>query len=322
MFVNETVLTLKKKLRPAFWRMLDFYDRVFSKRGKRVNEFNRMLSQNDVFFTVNVNTEGFTDQLTRFIFFYKIGTSLGLNYTYTSLHSSRSNIAFTGPHQTNRKLSDSYSDIYDFLGLNTCLKRLSSDNDAISLAFNDIIINFDELKYEKRNIKSLPDFLFYLKSELMPRMRGKKYIRICFKGSPGVFSLYSLIGGIDDRSLDFRKVYIEERKENPWESSFSEGKIKLMIHIRQGDTAIIKTPWNTFIPVWYTLENPFQEVKSSEDIEDFEVVDISLYTRFLRDLFNHFTIENFSPVVFSDGYKKAFSMVEKEPIFKTFSESK
>jgi hypothetical protein len=59
--------------------------------------------------------------------------------------------------------------------------------------------------------------------------------------------------------LNFREAYFQKRKKHPYPNLSSGNKKRLLIHIRQGDTATIKTPWNTYFSVWDQHKKPYQE---------------------------------------------------------------
>ena len=46
---------------------------------------------NNIYFTINVNKAGFTDQLSQFSIYYALGMYLEFNYLHTPLRSFRSN---------------------------------------------------------------------------------------------------------------------------------------------------------------------------------------------------------------------------------------
>ena len=110
-----------------------------------------MKRMNNIYFTIEVNYAGLTDQLLQFAVIYSLGNSLGYQYTHTKLRSFRSNPAQNYTYNillriykdlkfsTLKKLTRS-QDIYDHLGINDHFDNLDSPSN--DLVF-DQIINID-----------------------------------------------------------------------------------------------------------------------------------------------------------------------------------
>ncbi len=106
-------------------------------------------------------------------------------------------------------------------------------------------------------------------------------------------------------SLDLRSAYFAAHATR--RCRFAQNKVKLMVHIRLGDTALIHTPWRTHIPLWSDqCLKPLKEYpdRSAELFK--QVMDLEDFHRFLNKLDDAIGLENFSGAVFSDGYKTAF----------------
>jgi hypothetical protein len=78
--------------------------------------------------------------------------------------------------------------------------------------------------------------------------------------------------------------------------------------LRLGDTAVIKTPWNTFISVFGSSQI-FKEFDTPQKKFYADLIDVEDYFTFVQGLMSFVKEENFSFVVSSDGYKKAFSLI-------------
>ncbi len=106
--------------------------------------------------------------------------------------------------------------------------------------------------------------------------------------------------------LDLRSTYFEQRKLKPVESKFLNDRIKVQIHIRLGDTALIETPWDTFVPLWsgWSLI-PLKEYPDKSDKIFGQVMDVADYFRFSNSSVNTEANE-LSTVIFSDGFAAAF----------------
>jgi hypothetical protein len=80
----------------------------------------------------------------------------------------------------------------------------------------------------------------------------------------------------------------------------------LLLHSRQGDTAVIKTPWNTFIQVWGRKGNAFKEFDTIHQINDVSIVTVDDYYSFYKNLTRVFGAEKLSTLLFSDGFARSF----------------
>lgn len=295
--MDTLILSVKKLLKPIVGEMLDVYEQRFSSRSRKVKKFDRIVRTNRIYFTTEINTQGFSDQIARLIFFYKIGSRLGFLYHYNPLVSRRS-----APNEE-PKNSNSYSDIYDFLGINSYLEEISGSIPKRS--FKRIVVNLDEMNFERRAGTSFRNFIFYLKLKIADQIRSGENVLICFRGSPSVFHFFRLAASVKS-NLSLRECYFKNREKKPWKSVFEKDKINLLVHIRQGDTAIIETPWKSFIGLSYKIQNRFVQLSGKDEVNDYEVIDVKIYHKFLKELFRQLAIKQFSTNVFFDGFKKAF----------------
>lgn len=173
----------------------------------------------------------------------------------------------------------------------------------------DLVINQDF--FQKYQISNLNDLQNHIKELVLPQVnRSNKKILLRLKLGGARKEFYSLINSqIADfpDGLDLRQSYFQARKKQPKESKFCSGKIKLLVHIRQGDTAFIKTPWDTFIPVYG--KNSFTELKYPNEGGYADLIDVDDYYFFVKEFTKYLNSEKFSLVVSSDGYGKAFSLL-------------
>ncbi len=204
--------------------------------------------------------------------------------------------------------------------MNSGLKELSADIHPSD--YKEVIVDLDQMEFEKRIRSSYRNLVFYLKTKLVNLISEDENLLIRFRSSPNVFQLYRLLAHHQKFDLPLRNFFFRNREKKPWRSWFAGDKIKLIVHIRQGDTAIIKTPWNTFIPVWYKMKNRYTEVRHRAKIAgEYEVIDVGVYYEFLNDLYRQFESGFFSGLIFSDGFHQAFETIEKESVYRNFTES-
>ena len=108
---------------------------------------------------------------------------------------------------------------------------------------------------------------------------------------------------------DMRLAYDRARMHSPWPSAFESGKIKILVHIRQGDLGIIRAPWGKSIFVASMpprVMNWADEVKLSHNRL---TLCPSQVLFFLRGLVAHLEREALSIITSSDGYRRTFARV-------------
>jgi hypothetical protein len=290
-------------------------------------------SRMDICFTVHTGNQGFTDQMMQFSAFYKLGLALGYGYIYTPFISLRSmplnnntDIAEVNPLPNASGEFFRQVDIYDYLGFNQRFNTsefcLNNENvEVLEVELSDRIV-------EENDVSSFADLKNYVQKFIANKRKTNKKLKIILrldrikpvegKGKRQFFSLIHTAFPHFPDGLDFRSLYFDTRKNDPISSLFEDNKIKLVVHIRQGDTGFIETPWNTFIPVdsrrpdCLTEQIDFEKIKSSHSnnfVDSlFQPID---YSDFMVKLCSYFTENIFSTLVFSDGYERAFDIINK-----------
>jgi len=88
-----------------------------------------------------------------------------------------------------------------------------------------------------------------------------------------------------------------------------------VIHIRQGDTATLQTPWGTWMSLWWFSRHRFKQYPTFEDLCEHEKhappIRPADVLGFLEGLHSYCGPDLFSTLVFSDGYARA-SVVLKQ----------
>ena len=273
---------------------------------------------NNIYFTIEVNHAGFTDQLLQFSIIYTLGNSLEYKYTHTKLKAYRSNPAnnFTDnrllrilKNLNSSKLKNS-RDIYGHLGINDHFENHYSH--ANDLVF-DQIINIDvkaEFSLDK-DFNNIGDIKKHIEKEII-KNSGSGNILLKFnylKARKEILRLKNYIPPINNY-LDFYDIYKNSANIKKRNSLFdSTKKIKLLIHIRQGDTGLIQTPWNTYIPVYKKHPGFMKEHHSIDELNSYENFFYDSYQpieyfKYLENFLNYFNEEMFSILIFSDGYAR------------------
>ena len=131
-----------------------------------------------------------------------------------------------------------------------------------------------------------------------PRKNTGKY--------PGVLSLITKDLEESPHKLDLLSAYHEARNYNSWKETFRSSDLNILIHIRQGDTAVLETPWNTYIPVW--VARNMKQYSSLDEISTPQL-EVNDFYHFVKELMRYFGNHNRQLVVSSDGYSLAFERV-------------
>jgi len=259
-----------------------------------------------VYFTIQPTDAGFTDQMIQFSAFYKLGLSLGYSYLHTSFSSQRS-----GSSSAWQQASMAYSDVYDFLGFNAYFHKQTVEMIAKSLC--EVGLRLDDALLERHGVRMFPDLQAFVGALLLKsgHVETGVLVRFILAGGRDFFGLIqSSIPNYPD-GLDLRDIYFEARRARPWMSTCPAGRLKTLIHIRQGDTAVIETPWHTFIPL-RPKENAFIEHRNLADIPNARMMLVEEFRDFLVSLLSHFTFDTLSISVFSDGFKRSFEVLNSE----------
>ena len=286
-------------------------------------------------FNVDQKKVGFTDILMRWSTLYKLGVSLGYIYVHQPIIcKNTSNIYnflgfnnsfdlqldnFLDLHHSPNKKTYNYRDFdyssiansrYSPRTLVSKIKNFIVDNIFLSrYRLVDIVIN--ETLLQKYNITNLNDLQNYVNNTVSQQVDNQKKITLIrFQLSGARKKFYYLINSqladFPDR-LNLRNSYFRAREKQPVESKFLADKLKLLVHIRQGDTAFIETPWKTFIPVYG--KKLFTELNDPSQGGYADLIDVNDYYHFVKKFTDYLDAEKFSVVVSSDGYKKAFSLL-------------
>lgn len=296
------------------------------------NALTRILHKK-IYFTIHTGNQGFTDQMMQFSAFYKLGLALGYHYIYTPFISVRSMpLIKTIDRIKTSRFQDSSDpihdqvDIYDFLGFNQYfdVKEFHLENEKVE----DLEIELSDSILDENHIFSFSELKSHIRDYVAKNKKTKNNLRIIFrlerkkppegKGKREFFSLIHTDVPAFKDELDFHSMYFKTRKNDPIPSQFEDDKIKILVHIRQGDTSFIETSWNTFIPVdsrrpdFLTEQVNYEQMKSSYSNNFVDsLFQPAEYYGFLKKLLSYFEDHVFSTLSFSDGYHRAFGIIEK-----------
>ena len=242
---------------------------------------------------------GFTDHLSTFNTYNRLGKYLGFEYLHTSACSKRSS-----------KL------IYKFLGFNRkfkvgedilCSRIIFRVRVLLSFCkYKNIFLRFNENTVSELSLNSFEDLIRYIRTLTSCNSWRPLLVRFSGRNRKIYQWIHANLTCIDS-SVGLRTSYFISRKLDPWKSKFQDSSIKILIHIRQGDTALIPTPWDTFI----TTKNRIREINSVQ-LSEIRYTNPNDYFRILNHIIEEINSRKYSIVVCSDGYKRAFQKINKE----------
>ncbi len=132
-------------------------------------------------------------------------------------------------------------------------------------------------------------------------------VSICLVSPLSLFKavLRSIPDSIDD--LNLRAIYSERHRSALSKSRFPEQGLKTLVHIRLGDVAPVRTPWNTWI-YWdkQLKRSAWQECRNESEFHQLTVAD---FYDFIRGISTHFDDNAFALQIFSDGFERFFSQI-------------
>ncbi len=281
-------------------------------------------------FTIEPRQSGFTDQLVEFKALYKLGLSLGYTFYFQPFKSPRSaNIDGRGlpmtfmdldhkrPSLWQRAVSKMKRsapilremfqppepfDVYDFTGFNDYF--LARNDDRLVEGLEEIILpvapDFAG-SVDKDDFPALQEFV----CEQVDRLKNdtaKFILKFKVIDRAGIF-FESINTAVAD-PFDLWAIYFEKRQQEPLPSVYPSGQMKTFIHIRQGDTAIIDTPWNSYIILWPVHQA--EEYGRWQDIPYKDMlVRIEDFNRFYRELAAQLSEGTLSTLLFSDGFVRS-----------------
>lgn len=256
-------------------------------------------------FTVQLNKgSGLGAQLVQWEFLYLLGRLLGYQYVYQDLICQRSS-----------------SNTYNFLGVDE-YNNLPPDTDLSQIPVIDCNITdniysnkTEDLEPIKNHIKELLDSSDTEKTQKIVRFNAgswpqhQKIKNFVYK-----LSKDTKCRNLFKTELNLPFMYWKAREKMPVSIPFRHNKIKVVLHIRKGDTAVVKINDDLYSCWQYKIESNGACKISVERIPDthkslakhFKTSD---YYNVLKKLFLELGEHNFSVIVISDGYDRSFQRI-------------
>ena len=278
------------------------------------HRFIRATCSSPLYYSIEVPKHiGFTDQIVLFGLLYKLGSLMGIKYYYTPMEPRRNILksGIKGDMILEEQESIDYAGIFDFLGFDWYFSENSARESIDEI--DTIEFNFCQSYFDKHHIDDLNDLIkcvMKLILESLPLEGNALHIRFVIKVQIRPLAwLHKLPNTLLD--FDLGDIYKKFRAKAPFPNTFESAKPKILIHSRQGDTAVIHTPWNTFIQIWGGGRDAFVERQSIEDIEDHQVITVSDFERFYADFKSGLDEYQLSTQFHSDGFARAFFALNK-----------
>ncbi len=270
-----------------------------------------------IYFTIIPTNSGFTDQMMQFNAFYKLGRALQFQYLHTTFCSSRSmsNHKHKAWYEKIVSINKPPMDVYEFLGFNLIFTEISvSRSNNENLQIIDLPIGRQDF-LQKKNF-SIHEIKNYINCHLAEFDIRSSQILIRFSLDAGrkfFTHIHTQIPELPD-GLNLKTGFIKTKNYSLIPTNRNSKRLRMMVHIRQGDTAVVNTPWHTFVPVdkrragWLREHHDLKEIESANiDIDPFFTIDE--YYQFIVKFLSYFDHSSISFRLFSDGFERAFDIL-------------
>jgi len=273
-----------------------------------------------ILFTVQVETNaGLADKLGKFLNLYRLGRALGYSYVHSPSFESRRSAGLQRKNAgfLKRIMSPaSEPSLAEFLGLDLHDELITSEKYA-NYSSHIVDVNaiftaqgFRQLSKLKSRIEvAAPDTIYVL------RWTGKWSLQVIQR----LDRFLNRWCEMDARQaaiegLELPKKYLLARERWPLSVPFAEDKIRLAIHIRKGDRAVIRLG-QRIIAVHASKVDLVREQQleklSTRMGQPRSLIEVSEVAGCLRQILSDFGADKFSIIVVSDGYERTFREIRK-----------
>ncbi len=248
----------------------------------------------DIFlFTISHDPSvGLTNLLYQFISFYKLGVGAGGDYVHTPFKSKRSP-----------------SEVFRFLGFNQAWPNLISQPKFKHLKVIEIVLGDERLARE--NIQTFDLLKAHIRRKVLETSKATAIpVIIAFTLEGGRDFFRTMIqSSVPDRPAEYpvQAAYeaVQQRSRMWTYEQDGSRSLRILFHIRQGDTATIQTPWGSYIPLRPFSKHRYKEIQHPGGVEIYIPPQSFLF--FLNSLHKQLRSGSYSTCVFSDGYKAGFA---------------
>ena len=284
-------------------------------------------SADPIRFTIAPRPHGFTDQMLQFAVLYRLGRSLGWTYRHTPFASPFSSppppapgdpslrawlaglpqrLVWRGP----RRGLVPIPEIYEFLGFN----RHFEERDEMADARPDRVVDLPIVdRWLRENGATTAEGVQKLVSERAAAALGDdrdRLVRLRITAGRRFFGTV-LAGTSPPRDgPDLRAIYEQARGREPWRSLYRGRGLRILLHIRQGDTAALETPWSTWLPLWPRSHSTvFREYGRLGAIPDRRHLRVRDFVPLAQAFGAVLAPRSYSMLAFSDGFERSFSFL-------------
>lgn len=232
---------------------------------------------------------GFTNALYQFNSLYKLGRAAGGSYVHSPFTSRRSPPG-----------------VFRFLGFNrawpdSIKQPRFADKKIIKFPISDELLARD-------NIQTFEDLVSYVRLNFFKACQGPPDSFVAALIQQGGRNFFHLItAALTERPEEYpvRPAYEAARQRQVKRMLWQPHSLRILVHIRQGDTATIQTPWHTYIPLRPFGKNRYKELRHPGAVEIY--IPPRNFLDFLNQLQAQLLPGSYSACVFSDGYKAGFA---------------
>ena len=270
-----------------------------------------------IYFTVLSNTAGITDSLDYLMKLRNFGLSLGYTYLHTPQFSQRSIGLLKVSQLKNGQLRNKIHgyinrhkryNIWHFIGINP---YFFAKNQTVKQQYDSswkiVNLNLHNPMLKKKGISTIEELQRYAKTLVAAGCSPKNpcLLRLTgFDREPHLWPIIIQAPPAPVGELDLWQIYLAHSNKYPHRSRFKNGKLNMLVHLRMGDCAPIKTPWNTFL--FYTRNLKIKQWEEYRDPNGFGQLTVTDFHDFIRRLTSCFNDGTFATVFSSDGFKKSF----------------
>ena len=282
--------------------------------ARLAREYARATRSRKLYYSITVPGHvGFTDQILMFGLLYKLSALLGMKYHFTPLKPKPNLLLSAASHDCVVEDNDAieYGGIFGFLGFDWYFSRKGQVEAIDSIETLDFELN--QALVDDKQINDLQDLINYLRGLIqgaLPADGSPLHFRFVIrKQIPALAWLNELPNSLLD--FDLADIYRDFRQLYPVPEVFEAGKPRVLIHIRQGDTAVITTPWNTFLQIWPRGRDAFNERATMAEIRDRQVISDADFEKFYADLKQGLETYQLSTLLHSDGFARSFFTMDQ-----------
>jgi len=269
-----------------------------------------------IYFSIEGGGGGFTDQILKFNAFYKLGRVLGYIYIHKKFSVYRRDVFSSQMLEKimqNKVLYSVYRrffgfDVYSFLGLNSYLESLHGCKTLPET--QEVVVGLSDEILEKAGINSAEGLINFVRQKVDSCTSNHLPAQVILRLERSKWKFFRLIFDKFTEypdNISLYKAYLDARKIKPWRSLYTKGKYRVLVHMRQGDTALIQTPWGSYIPI-YGIRHSHKELQTEDDVSGIFITTQD-YFCFIKNLNSYLGNDIFSFVFSTDGFVRAFRML-------------